>query len=75
MLKIADFEPKQYLDVENIQKLPLGNLKTIDNLWMKYSNNLVKNDVNHQIFAIRKTNPGSTGSPLTVSGLSKISGS
>ncbi|WP_335100163.1 GUN4 domain-containing protein [Nostoc sp.] len=41
MLTIADCEAKQYLDVEDIQKFPYEDLKTIDNLWKTHSNSRV----------------------------------
>jgi hypothetical protein len=38
MLKIAHCEEKQHLDVEDIQRFPFEDLKTIDNLWVTHSN-------------------------------------
>lgn len=37
MLKIANCEAKQYLDVEEIQGFPVEDLKAIDNLWAIHS--------------------------------------
>jgi hypothetical protein len=37
MLKIANCETKQYLDVEDLQAFPFEVLKAIDNLWVTHS--------------------------------------
>ena len=38
MLKAAGREEKRFLDVEHIEKFPCEDLRTIDQLWVKYSN-------------------------------------
>ncbi|MEG4802621.1 GUN4 domain-containing protein [Microcoleus sp. ARI1-B5] len=38
MLKVADREEEGFLDVEHIEKFPCEDLRTIDKLWVKYSN-------------------------------------
>ena len=38
MLKAADREKEGYLDTSSIQKFPCTDLRTIDQLWVKYSN-------------------------------------
>jgi uncharacterized caspase-like protein len=38
MLKAANREKEGYLDVESIKKFPCTDLRTIDQLWVKYSN-------------------------------------
>ena len=37
MLKVAEREEKGYLDVEDIENFPCTDLRTIDQLWVKYS--------------------------------------
>lgn len=38
MLKATGREQERYLDVESIKTFPCADLRTIDNLWVKYSN-------------------------------------
>ena len=38
MLKVAGREEQGYLDVEDIENFPCTDLRTIDQLWVKYSN-------------------------------------
>ena len=38
MLKVAGREEERWLDVEDIEKFPCEDLRTIDQLWVKYSN-------------------------------------
>jgi hypothetical protein len=38
MLKAAGREKENYLDIESIEKFPCIDLRTIDQLWVKYSN-------------------------------------
>jgi eukaryotic-like serine/threonine-protein kinase len=38
MLKVANREKEGYLDVESINNFPCADLRTIDQLWVKYSN-------------------------------------
>jgi eukaryotic-like serine/threonine-protein kinase len=38
MLKVAGREEKGWLDTESIEKFPCEDLRTIDQLWVKYSN-------------------------------------
>ncbi len=38
MLKVANREEAGYLDVESINNFPCADLRTIDQLWVKYSN-------------------------------------
>ncbi|MEG3851414.1 GUN4 domain-containing protein [Microcoleus sp. herbarium7] len=38
MLKVAGREEEGWLDTENIEKFPCEDLRTIDQLWVKYSN-------------------------------------
>ncbi len=39
MLKLSNCEDKEYLDVEDIQRLAFSDLQSIDELWTLYSNN------------------------------------
>lgn len=39
MLKLSNCEDKEYLDVEDIQRLAFRDLQSIDELWTLYSNN------------------------------------
>jgi hypothetical protein len=38
MLKVANRETERYLDLESIETFPCTDLRTIDQLWVKYSN-------------------------------------
>lgn len=38
MLKVAAQKHKGHLDIESIEKFPCADLRTIDSLWVKYSN-------------------------------------
>jgi hypothetical protein len=38
MLKVAGREEEGWLDTESIEKFPCEDLRTIDQLWVKYSN-------------------------------------
>ncbi|MDZ8104427.1 MAG: GUN4 domain-containing protein [Nostoc sp. DedQUE12a] len=56
MLTIADCEAKQYLDVEDIQKFPSEDLKTIDNLWRTHSNSHFGFSVQNEIWKSKEIN-------------------
>ena len=38
MLKVAGREEEEWLDIESIEKFPCEDLRTVDQLWVKYSN-------------------------------------
>ena len=56
MLKAANCESKQYLDVENIQGLLFEDLKTIDNLWLTHSKNHFGFSVQNAIWKSKEIN-------------------
>jgi hypothetical protein len=54
MLMIAKCEDKQYLDVEDIQRFPIEDLKYIDKLWTDYSKNRFGFSVQNKIWKTKE---------------------
>ncbi|KYC42149.1 hypothetical protein WA1_19340 [Scytonema hofmannii PCC 7110] len=50
MLKVTDREKEGWLDVEDIENFPCTDLRTIDQLWVKYSNGHFGFSVQKQIY-------------------------
>lgn len=50
MFKMADREKEGWLRIEDIEKLPINNLKIIDRLWVEYSNGRFGFSVQKQIY-------------------------
>ena len=50
MLKVAGREEEKYLEPEHIEKFPCEDLRTIDQLWVKYSNGRFGFSVQKRIF-------------------------
>jgi hypothetical protein len=50
MLQIGDTESKGYLNIDNIKAFPVDDLRTIDQLWLKYSNHKFGFSVQKQIW-------------------------
>ncbi|NES87180.1 MAG: hypothetical protein F6K10_40960 [Moorea sp. SIO2B7] len=50
MLEIGDKDKKKYLTIDDIKKFPVEDLRTIDQLWLKYSNNKFGFSVQKQIW-------------------------
>ena len=50
MLEIGDKDNKKYLTIDDIKKFPVEDLRTIDQLWLKYSDNKFGFSVQKQIW-------------------------
>lgn len=64
MLKAAGQEKEGWLDTESIEKFPCIDLRTIDRLWLKYSNGRFGFSIQKRIWEIVGGKPGNCGDKI-----------